>query len=121
MKKYFILFCSLLLSVCVVTPIAVANKGHCDLTGRDWEESSVNEKLSFLYGVSSVVVIEQEIAHKEGRAPSLFVRQWIKTFKDDTWSNIQHKIDKWYEEHPTQKSKDVLWVLWYEFMSPNVK
>lgn len=121
MKIYVLIMYSLFLVLCLTTPVAIANNIQCDLTGRDWEKSSTNEKLSFLYGVSSVVVIEQEIAHKEGRKPSLFVQKWIKTFKDDTWVNIQHKIDKWYKEHPTQKNRNVLWVLWYEFMALNTK
>lgn len=121
MKRYILMMCSLFFALYLTTTIVVANHAKCDLTGHDWEKSSTNEKLSFLYGVSSVVVIEQEIAHKEGRKPSLFVQKWIKTFKDDTWMNIQYKIDKWYKEHPTQKNKDVLWVLWYEFMAPNKK
>lgn len=120
MKKYVMFVSSVFLIASIMTPALADTKKSCDLTGRAWEQSSQSEKLSFLYGVSSVIAIEQELAQKQGKTPSIFVQGWMKTFKNDSWIQIQTKLDNWYKEHPTQADQDVLGVLWYEFMAPNI-
>ena len=93
-----------------------------DLTGQDWCTSSSQEKLAFLYGVSSVVAIEQLIAQKEGKNPSVFVRSWTSAFGRMTLPDLQKKLDTWYAAHPEAAKKQVFEVLWDEFMRPqNVK
>lgn len=113
--------CSLVVALVLVCgaclPAAAAESG-VDLTGKQWLDSSRNEKLAFLYGASNIVAIESMIADKAGREPSVFVRAWVKAFKDTTWSDIEAKLDSWYAAHPKQQDRHVLDVLWNEFLAP---
>jgi len=89
-----------------------------DLTGKQWTQSSVAEKLSFLYGASSIVAIEDYGAKNTGKPVSLFVDGWMKSFGNATLREVQQKIDAWYAEHPDQKNRHVLDVIWYELIEP---
>lgn len=111
-------FAALLVGV-LCLPALAAEKGP-ELSGKAWLESSQNEKLAFLYGASHVVAIEEVLAEKDNRTPSLFVTAWVKAFGDANWVDIAKKLDAWYAAHPDQASRSVFDVLWYEFMAPAV-
>ena len=89
-----------------------------DLTGAQWLDSPRNEKLAFLYGASSIVAIESMIAERAGREPSVFVRSWMKAFRNTSWPEIEGRLDAWYAAHPGQRDRHVLDVLWKEFLAP---
>lgn len=116
--------CSLVVALVLVCgaclPAAAAESG-VDLTGKQWLDSSRNEKLAFLYGASNIIAIESMIAEKAGKEPSVFVRAWVKAFKDTSWSDIEAKLDNWYAAHPKQRDRHVLDVLWNEFLVPATK
>lgn len=113
--------CSLVVAAVLICgaclPVAAAGN-NIDLTGKQWLDSSRNEKLAFLYGASSIVAIESMIADKAGREPSVFVRAWVNTFKDTSWSDLEAKLNAWYVSHPRQQDRHVLDVLWNEFLAP---
>lgn len=110
---------TVLLAWGVWTP-AIMAETNVDLTGRQWQESSRKEKLAFLYGASSIVAIENMIAEKAGREPSVFVRGWLTAFKDTSWTEIESKLDTWYATHPNQQERHVLEILWKEFLAPSL-
>ncbi len=89
-----------------------------DITGREWAQSSKAEKLSFLYGASSVAAIEKIAAERAGREPSPFAGGWMDAFGDKTPAQIEAEIDAWYDRHPGNRNRHVFEVIWYELIGP---
>ena len=104
-----------------VPSVQAAENPGLELTGQEWMQSSKNEKLAFLYGASSVVAIENMIAQKEGKAPTLFVQAWSNAFNSMSWTGLMDKLDAWYLTHPESQKRHVFDVLWNEFMAPALK
>ena len=105
--------------VCGLAGTAVADTAApADFTGKEWKLSTTSEKLAFLYGVSSTVAIEHLVAEKQGTEASVFVSAWLKAFGNESWTQIQKKLDDWYAAHPAEVNRSVFDVLWYEFMAP---
>lgn len=105
--------------LCGLAGSAVAGTATpADFTGNEWQRSSTSEKLAFLYGVSSTVAIEHLVAERQGTEESVFVAAWLKAFGDESWPQIQKKLDDWYAAHPAESGRSVFDVLWYEFMAP---
>lgn len=92
-----------------------------ELTGKQWVLSSTAEKLSFLYGASSIIAIEDMGAMKAQKPASRFVKGWMKAFKNTTLPEMQSQIDAWYAAHPDQQDRHVLSVIWYELIEPAQK
>ena len=119
MRRCFL--CFLLIPVLVLGACSWActsASAASELTGVEWIQSSQNEKLAFLYGVSNVVAIEQLVAEKQGSAPSPFVRAWLKAFDAVTLKQLQALLDDWYASHPEDADRQVFDVLWWEYMLP---
>ena len=95
-----------------------ANGQPAELTGKQWVQSSDEEKLSFLYGASSIVAIEEAGAMKARKPASRFVQGWMDTFRNATLPEMKLQIDAWYAAHPDQQDRHVLSVLWYELIEP---
>ena len=104
--------------VCVLAMPAGAAAPRMDLTGQQWDQSSAAEKLSFLYGASSVVAIEKAVAEKSGEKPTVFVSRWMTAFQGKTMSQIKQELDAWYAAHPAEKNRHVFDVIWYELIAP---
>ena len=107
-----LLVCGLSVSAMAAQPSPV------DLTGEHWKLSSDAEKQAFLYGASNIIAIEQLVAEKKGTDPSPFVSAWIRAFGGTSWKDMQKQLDEWYAAHPSEASRPVFDVLWYEFMAP---
>lgn len=110
----FIFSCLAVLFFCL--PVQAAEITAHDLTGKDWLQSTQNERLAFIYGVSNVVAIEQLIADKANVKPSIFVISWMGKFKNNDWQSIEQLVTDWYAENPTEAHRGVFDVLWYEFL-----
>lgn len=118
LKRICVSFMSALL-VCGMSLVAFAYEGSgLDLTGKQWMQSTENEKLAFLYGASSVIVIEHQLAQKKGSTPSVFVNTWMKSLKDTSWRDLQKKLDAWYAAHPQNLDRPLFDVLWSDVMLP---
>lgn len=107
--------------ICALALPAGAETTVRDITGQQWAQSTKAEKLSFLYGASSVVAIEKAAADRGGREPSLFVTRWMDAFGGKTLSRIEGEIDTWYAEHPREHNRHVFDVIWYELIGPGTK
>ena len=119
MKVRFLKGVCVVALVCgLVVPAFTAKAGPADLTGVQRTLSTTSEKLAFLYGVSSTVAIEKLVSEKQNTEASPFVSAWIKAFGNDSWKQIQKKLDDWYSAHPGDAERPVFDVLWYEFMAP---
>lgn len=122
MRNCFVVLLVTMFLVCGLGSIAKAEEGTgLDLTGKQWLESTRNEKLAFLYGASSIVAIEHVLSEKTGEKPSVFVHTWMQALKDTHWSTLQEKLDAWYAAHPNNTNRQVFDVLWHEIMIPAVK
>lgn len=106
-----------MLTVAAVAAEAPVN----DLDGRQWLISTPEEQLAFLYGVASVIGVEQVIATEGKTKPSVFVEKWMSTFGGNTLSDVRVKVDAWYKANPTGQNRHIFDVLWYEFMAPGTK
>ncbi len=119
MKMRFLKGVGIAVLLCALAAPALADTARpADFTGEEWKLSTTSEKLAFLYGVSSTVAIEHLVAEKQGTQESPFVAAWIKAFGNESWTQIQKKLDKWYAAHPAELNRSVFDVLWYEFMAP---
>ncbi len=111
-----------LLTACMLflagNPAMAAGKG--ELTGTLWQESTQNEKMALIYGMASVIAIEQTIADRQKAKPTPFVACWIKAFGNTSPKAIVEKIDSWYAAHPGEQEREVFNVLWYELIVPNI-
>ncbi|MEI3479299.1 MAG: hypothetical protein V8Q84_09595 [Bilophila sp.] len=118
MARLYKLLVAMVLVCGLALPAVAAQTSVPDLTGRHWMQSTLNEKLAFLYGASNVIAVEQVIAQKRGVEPSPFVSGWIKAFGNTNWTKIQKDLDAWYATHPADANRDVFEVLWTQFIVP---
>lgn len=105
----------------LATSAVAANPPVNDLDGRQWLISTPEEQLAFLYGVASVIGVEQAIATQNKSKPSIFVEKWMQTFGNSTLSDVRAKVGEWYKGHPDGQNRHVFDVLWYEFMAPGTR
>lgn len=92
-----------------------------ELDGRIWLDSTSAEKRAFLYGVGSATVLEYHIRTKHDEQPSRFVSGWVEVFKDQTWSDVEKTVDRYYANNPDRLNENVLKVIWQIMIKPNVK
>lgn len=119
MKVRFLKWIGTAVMICGLAVPALADTAKpSDFTGEEWKLSTTSEKLAFLYGVSSTVAIEHLVAERQGTEASPFVSAWMKAFGNESWTQIQKKLDNWYSAHPAELNRSVFDVLWYEFMAP---
>ena len=119
MKVRFLKCIGIAVLLCGLAVPALADTAKpADFTGEEWRLSTTSEKLAFLYGVSSTVAIEHLVAERQGTEASPFVSAWMKAFGNESWTQIQKKLDSWYAAHPAELNRSVFDVLWYEFMAP---
>ena len=113
-----------LLAVCLFTLGAVVTEAQttkapaAGLTGKHWMAGDREGKLSFLYGASNVVALEQIGAEKTGKPASVFVQGWTNAFGNMTYPELMQKIDAWYEANPDKLDRNVFDVIWYELIVP---
>ncbi len=109
-----------LLTACMLflgnSPAMAAKQG--ELTGTLWQESTQNEKMALIYGMASVVAIEQTIADRQKAKPTAFVGSWTKALGNASPKSIVEQIDSWYAAHPSELNRGVFSVLWYEIIVP---
>lgn len=88
--------------------------------GHGWEASSQLEKMAYIVGISNFMSIEYAYQHRNDDPPDS-----DQTMVQVLWDAAENvgvetaiaAIDKWYAEHPDEKDKavlNVIWVLWVE-------
>ena len=104
------------------------------LTGEAWLNSEEDAKIAVLFGVELAIDIERAIdasmqkdAQKAGkrtkaRATTLspFEKGWHAAFSGVALSDIAKQIDSWYAEHPDQKNRLVMDVIWFDLVRPKL-
>ncbi|WP_304050565.1 hypothetical protein [Desulfovibrio piger] len=107
------------------------NNPVLQFTGSVWQKSSLDNKLSFLFGMDTAIATEYfvnsreaELAAKNGKMPvsnlSKFEKGWMKAFKDVKRTTIVEEVDAWYAAHPDRLDRPVLGVLWFELVEPRL-
>ena len=104
------------------------------LTGEAWLNSEEDAKIAVLFGVELAIDVERAIdarmqasakkAGKKAKAArtnlSPFETGWHKAFSGVALSDIAKQIDGWYAEHPDQKQRLVMDVIWFELVQPKL-
>lgn len=100
------------------------------LTGSVWQQSKPENKRAVLFGIDTVIAIDQAVdakmREKAGKkkipsALSIFEKNWMDAFKNTTREEIVAEVDKWYEANPGQMERPVMDVIWYEIIVPRTK
>ena len=105
------------------------------LTGEIWLNSGEESKIAFLFGVELAIDVERAInAHqmqsdvkKKGRKAKVhqttlspFETGWHKAFSGVALGDIVKQIDGWYAQHPDQRNRLVMDVIWFELVQPKL-
>jgi len=104
------------------------------LTGEAWLNSEEDAKIAVLFGVELAIDVERAIsaqmqadakkARKKAKVQatnlSPFETGWHKAFSGVALSDIAKQIDGWYAEHPDQKKRLVMDVIWFEIVQPKL-
>lgn len=99
------------------------------LDGYVWQDTSNDNKLSFLFGLENGIAVEYAIgmeqAKRNGKQPTLenlnlspFERGWVIAFENTPRQTIVDGIDTFYDDNPDQKDRHVLDVVWKELIVP---
>lgn len=97
------------------TPAAAeAAKG---ITLQDWNDSSLNEKYSFLLGMATMVEMEKYWRAKHN---DTLVDKWAVGFADPTFKQIVEKVDAYAQANPDKMNQYLLQVLWYQIVAPKI-
>ena len=135
MRKLLLPFAALAMCASTVLPVlshaAAPDKAAqiAKLDGYVWEDTSNDNKLSFLFGLENGIAVEyalgMEQAKRNGKQPSLdnlglspFERGWVVVFVDIPRQAIVDRIDTFYSGHPGQRDRHVLDVVWKELIVP---
>lgn len=100
-----------------------------ELNGYVWQNTSNDNKLSFLFGVENAIAVEyalgMEQAKRSGKQPtpenmglSPFERGWVVTLENTPRQTIVERIDAFYDRNPGQRNQHVLEVIWKEVITP---
>jgi len=120
------------LSSCFLVAIALASvavssaqeiKSHPspDVDGVVWMRSTGQEKIAFLFGAGSAIVLEYHLREKHSEQPSKFVKSWVEALRDVSWTEMVTQIDAYYKSNPDKSDKNVFSVIWHEIVLPKSK
>ncbi len=119
-KTYAVTTLAVVFVLCGVMVFAAEEVPLAD--GHGWEASSKVEKVAYIVGVSNLMSIEYAYQHRNEDPPN-YDQTMIQALwdggEDVSVETAISAIDKWYEDHPGEKDKAVLnvvWVLWVEPM-----
>ena len=89
---------------------------------KEWKDSTQAEKSSFLAGFIYAVELER---YWQGDKPPPFKQSlaptWSKGFADADIPQIVRTIDQYVAEHPEEKDRSVVEVMWFLYAQPHIK
>jgi len=91
------------------------------VTGRQWTQSSREEKLAFVNGMATMIELEKEakgLANPAVASPGL-IDGWVSGLSGMRLDDIVGKLDAYYRKYPAMSDRPVVEVLWYEVAVPN--
>lgn len=87
---------------------------------KNWSDSSIEEKNSFLLGmVTSIGLNKYWMENKHGKvyekSPTM---QWVKALEGVTFAQMVEALDTFAAENPGEQERAVIEVLWYKYCKP---
>lgn len=92
-----------------------------DVDGIVWMRSTGQEKIAFLFGAGSAIVLEYHLREKHSEQPSKFVKSWVEALRDVSWTEMVTQIDAYYKSNPNKSDRNVFDVIWHEIVLPKSK
>ena len=89
--------------------------------GKLWSKSSVDNKHSYLIGVSNLLDIEygyQKVSKKPVTNDQSIIRRFYEDIDDMSLDEVTKRIDQWYQKHPDKLNKAVINVIWVDMVKP---
>ena len=93
------------------------------INGERWVASSVEQKRAYLFGVGNMLELEEAMAGKDYEAmrKNSLVPVLLEGLSGISIADIITQLDKYYAEHPQNKTKPVIEVLYLDMAKPNLK
>jgi hypothetical protein len=89
------------------------------VTGVHWTQSSDQVKKAYLIGIANVLQIES--VYQGGNPPTeaqTLVQTAAKGLRGETLDGVRQTVDRWYAQNPSQLSRPVFEVIWFEVVIP---
>jgi hypothetical protein len=89
------------------------------IDGNLWLESSIDNKHSYLIGVSNLLAIEygyQKASKKPVTDDQSIISRFYGDVDDLSLDETTKRIDQWYQKHPDELNKAVLDVIWVDMV-----
>jgi hypothetical protein len=92
--------------------------------GEMWGESTREEKVSYVVGLSNLLDTEYAFQQKSGNAPTdqqSFIATLWENIDDLTVDQFIERVDSWYANNPGDLDTVVIDVVWVDMVEPNLK
>lgn len=118
----------------LIAPCVYATNGHATspgakqeamslpaLTLQNWQASAKNEKLSFLFGLATMVELEKEWQGGQPLPISQSLNEsWVRGLDGVSLGTMSAALDKYADEHPTLSQMSVLEALGRIYVRPKL-
>jgi hypothetical protein len=87
--------------------------------GKLWQQSSADEKHSYLIGISNFLAIEYAYQKASQQPPTddqSIIRQFYEDIDDISLDQITARIDAWYKNHPDRLDSAVINTIWVDMV-----
>jgi hypothetical protein len=85
--------------------------------GERWQASSRPEKISYIIGISNLMVLEYLYQEGAGQRPSddqTIIQRLYHAAEGKTLDAMIAEVDQWYSDNPDKLQEPVLIVIWNE-------
>ncbi|GAB6035530.1 hypothetical protein JCM15519_00890 [Fundidesulfovibrio butyratiphilus] len=89
------------------------------VTGQNWKNSTPEEKLAFIAGMTTIIELEKEVQGPDPQGKSL-IPGWVKGLSKYKLKDIVAALDDYFAKKPDQLDRPVVEVLWVEVAEPNM-
>lgn len=91
------------------------------VTGEHWVVASQQERQAFLLGMATIIELEQEVQGGAQEGCKTLVHSWITGMGSHSITDVRMELDEYFRINADKRSRPVVEVLWYEFVSPKLK
>jgi hypothetical protein len=92
--------------------------------GEMWGDSTREEKVSYVVGLSNLLDTEYAFQQKSGNAPTdqqSFIATLWENIDELTVDEFIERVDNWYANNPGDLDTVVIDVVWVDMVEPNLK
>ena len=127
-SRIFLMFLALGMLVCALpagaAPNALAKVDAVECPAvklKHWQSSTNDEKLSFLFGIATMIEMEKEW---QGSKPlpisKSTVGSWVNGLSGVTLGEMRDALDKYIVDHPDEMDRQVMEILGIVFVRPKM-